>query len=424
VQELYFARMSVRRGGLPKFALVGLLLLPRSAGADGLQLEDAVRQALANNERAAKAPLRVEVAEGGLERARGAFLPSLVLGGQTQFASKSQGTGALTLTQPIFSPSAFPLYSAAKHTLYAERWGAEQDRRVLAYDTAKAFFQALAADRLKQAADRRLATAKSNLDYAEARSTAGLTSSNDVTRAQVAMASAMTAVASAEGTVARAYLNLSFLTTKPVTSGISSPEHLTKVAQTYDPKDSDIKAALDRRFDVKSSHERVESFEASAKEPLYRLAPSLSASGSLRLDPDPIYPSKLSAVATINLTWTIYDGGIRYADRKTRLAQAASAAYDEAALRRSVETDVKVALASLKAARAAFKIADDAVAAAQKSVDETSTLYTQGLAKAIEMTDANLTRFDAEVTRASARVTMEQAYLDLRLALGYGPLDA
>jgi hypothetical protein len=50
-------------------------------------------------------------------------------------------------------------------------------------------------------------------------------------------------------------------------------------------------------------------------------------------------------------------------------------------------------------------------------------LYKQGLAKAIEVSDANDRQFDAEVTRESAKFTMEQAYLDLRSALGFGPLD-
>ena len=52
---------------------------------------------------------------------------------------------------------------------------------------------------------------------------------------------------------------------------------------------------------------------------------------------------------------------------------------------------------------------------------ETQILYRQGLARAIELTTANAQRFDAEVTRATAKLAMEQAYLDLRFALG---LDA
>jgi outer membrane protein TolC len=53
---------------------------------------------------------------------------------------------------------------------------------------------------------------------------------------------------------------------------------------------------------------------------------------------------------------------------------------------------------------------------------ETEILYQQGLARALEVSDANGRRFDAEVNRATAKLSMQQAYLDLREALGLGPI--
>jgi len=413
--------MSPRTSLLLALALVSL---PVPAAGDPLRLEDAVRAAIAANERSLKAPLRVEAAEGSLDRARASFLPNLVLGAQASVLPKTGATSALTLTQSIVNPSAFPLYQQAKHNLYAEKWGAQQDLRLLGFDTAKAFFGTMATERVLEAAQRRLATAKSNLEYAEARASAQLASTNDVTRAQVAIAAAQTSVAQATGNVERAYITLSFLVGRPVMPGLVSPDTMIKTAIAYEPTDLEIKAALDRRFDVKSAHERVIALHAFADEPLYRFAPSLSATGALRYDFDPIGANKaFDQTLTFNLTWNLFDGGSRYGDRKSRLAQAKSAELDESLLRRAVEADVKTAFASLKAARKSLSFAEDAVIAAQKNVDETAILYKQGLAKAIELTDANLNRFDAEITRESAKVIMEQAYLDLRLALGFGPLD-
>lgn len=398
--------------------------LSATASAEPLRLEDAVRAALAANERSLKAPLRVEAAEGSLDRARASFLPNLVLGAQASVLPKTGATSSLTLSQTILSPSAFPLYRQAKHALYSEKWGAEQDVRQLGFDTAKAFFATLASEGVLKAANRRLATAKANLDYAEQRAAAQLASVNDVTRAQVAIASAETSVASAEGTVQKAYITLSFLMARPVPPGLARPEMVVKSAVEYQPTEQEIKAAIARRFDVKSTHERVEALRAFADEPLYRLAPTLSATAGLKYDFDPIGANKaFDKSLTFNLTWTLFDGGARYGDRKSRLAQVKSAELDEDLLKRAVEADVKTALASLTAARKAVAISDTAVATAQKSLEETQILYKQGLAKAIELTNANLDLFDAETTRESAKVTMEQAYLDLRLALGFGVLD-
>ena len=99
------------------------LLWPGLANADapgeaqGLRIEDAVHLALRNNERALKAPLRVEIAEGQLDRARDAFLPTLVASGTSTYDPASPRppdlthNGTVTLTQPLLVPSAFPLYS-------------------------------------------------------------------------------------------------------------------------------------------------------------------------------------------------------------------------------------------------------------------------------------------------------------------------
>jgi outer membrane protein TolC len=243
-------------------------------------------------------------------------------------------------------------------------------------------------------------------------------------------------LASAEGNVQRTYIALSFLVGKKVEGPLVPPDNTTKAAQQFeqarsnqvknalDRRERVIAAAQDRRPDVRSLHERNVGLEDSAKEPLYRLIPTLSASGQLRFVPDPLPSEKaVDAQASLNLSWQIFDAGFRYADRKQRLAQLESAKLDEKLLRRSVQNDIELAIAALRAARGNFNSALAQATAAQKNTEETSILYQQGLARAIEVSDANDKQFEAEVTREAAKLSMEQAYLDLRSALGFGPID-
>lgn len=395
-------------------------------------METAIRLALENNERAKKVPLRVEVAEGQLERARSAFLPTLTAGGTTQIKLQEDQTnrrtstnGTITLSQPILNPSAFPQYAQQKHSREAEKWGSVQDRRTLAFDTARAYLLALTQERVLDAAKRRLERARANLTDTEARAAAGLTSTNDATRSQIELATAAQQVAQNEGRVQNAYLNLGFLVGRRVDPPLTPPDRTTNAAQNFDSNpDQQVRAALDRRPDLRSTHERTESLNASAREPLYRMAPTLSANAQVRLVPDPL-PSQVShdETVTLSLSWQIFDSGLRYADRRTRLAQAQSQALDESLLRRSIDNDIRVALTTLRASRESFRIAGESLNAATRSQEETNILYRQGLAKAIELTDATQQRFDSEVTLASARLTMQQAYLELRFALGFGPID-
>ncbi|MBX3187092.1 MAG: TolC family protein [Labilithrix sp.] len=403
-----------------------------SAAGEPLRIQDAIRLALTNNERARKAPLRVEQAEGQLQRARSAFFPSLTAGasGTLRATEDRSGrnltsNGTLTLSQPLIAPSAFPLYAQSSHQLESEKWSATQERRVVAFDTARSFLQVLTAERVLDAAVRRVERATANLQNADARAQAGLASTNDATRAQLDLATAQREVAQATGSAQRARTQLAFLVGKAVEGSLAAPDRTDQAAESFESAaHSQVQAALDRRPDVRAANERTEALRMNAKEPHYRLIPSLSLQGQVRVLPDPLPTERAhDETLTLNLSWNIFDAGQRYADRKTRLAVAESQALDEKLLRRSVQTDVDLAIIALRAAREAHRIALDQTAAAQKLSDETEILYRQGLARALELTDANARRFDAEVARAAAKLSMEQAYLELRFALGLGPLD-
>jgi outer membrane protein TolC len=428
------------------FSLVLILVLsPRAARAEGpLSLEEAVRLSLALNERSLKAPQRVEVAEGGLDKARTAFLPTLTWvgtgqgqrprdatpGGAASAASAAtrvwSANGALTLNQPIVNLSSFPLYTSAKHNLESERWGAVQDKRLLAFDTARAFLVVLSSERLLVVAKDKVERARATQKDAEARAKAGLASSNDVTLALVDTAAAAVAAAQADGAVERSYLSLAFLIGKQVSGPLAVPERTLRAAELGAFRAEDVvRLAEDRRPDVRSAVEHTVSLRDSAKEPLYRLAPTLGLAGKLTLNVDPTGSDLRlwEGSAALTLTWSIYDAGVRYADRRTRDAQAESALLDEKMLRRSIATDVGLALASLRSLREAYKVAAEGVDAARRHVGEVGVLYKQGLAKGLDVVDANGRLADAETTLETTKLSMEQAYLDLRLAVGLDPQE-
>jgi outer membrane protein TolC len=437
--RIHSANRTQRRAAGMLFACAFALAPP--ARAAGFRLEDAVRLALQNNERARKAPLRVEVADASLARARDAVFPTLTASGSGVYHPATRGpalssSGALTLTQPLLNPSAFPQYAQQSHNREAEAWGSVEDKRSLAFDVAKAFIQALTAEGVLQSAQRKLDAAKLNLETSQARAQSGLASVNDVTKAELQLATSQGQIANTQGNVRRAYIALSFLVGQRVEGPLVPPDTTTQAAQRFEQaRSNQVKTALERREravaaaeqrrpDVRSLHEKNAALAASASEPLYRLIPSVNAAGQLRFVPDPLASEKaLDEQASINLSWQLFDAGVRYADRDQRRAQLESSRLDEKLLRRSVQNDIELALATLHAARENFTAAAAAATAAQKNGEETSVLYQQGLATAFEVSDANDKRFDAEVTRAAAQLQMEQAYLDLRAALGFEPLE-
>ena len=422
----------IRRTYLAWFLALCLGGAPAVAHAETpLTIEQAVSLALANNERSLKAPLRVEAAQGQLEHARAAFLPTIVASGTETLNAKADRTArhftnaeSLSANLPLLNLPAFPLYAQARHQLRSEQWGSVEDRRSLAYDAARAFLNTLASERLLEAAERRLSRARDTQQDTQARVDAQLASTNDATRATIDISTAESQVVQARGTVQRSYLELSFLLGRSISGPLTAPERTTSAAKNGVIRREDvIRFAESHRPDLKSAEEHTEALRQFAQEPLFRLAPTVAVTGQVKTIVDPLATETgLSEAALLTLTWTIYDAGARYADRRTRLAQADSQALDERQLRRSIATDIGVAISDLRTAREDYRISEQAAATAKLNTEETEILYRQGLARAIEVTDANASRYAADVAVESAKLAMEQAYLGLRQALGIDPI--
>lgn len=416
-------------------ALLLLLLASSSlARADSLSLPDVVRLALARNERPKIGEQQNVAAEAALVRARAAFLPNLALTGTETLRAKSveengrevlrsnAASGALTLSLPLLSPPSYPLYSSAAHALKATRLGTTDLRRQVTFDAARAFFGVIAQQRVLSAAQNRLRRAEASLKDAQARAAAQLVSSNDVSRLEIDRASSLQALATAQGSLASARITLEYLLDSPLAGELSPPlESLVPAEPGFERL---VRGAATQRPDLASAHETVAAAWASASEPALRFAPTLGAIAQAKAADSPFAADRyFDATLGLNLAWSIWDAGIRGADATAREAAARSAELTERALARKVEADVRNAISGLTSARDALKAAEAGVDAARRSAEETTVLYNQGLAKAIELVDANLSRFDAEVSLAGAHLTLRQAEMDVRAALGLFAVD-
>jgi outer membrane protein TolC len=406
-----------------------------------LRLEEAVRLALSRNERARIATLNVTAAEAGVERARAGFLPTLNVSGtdtrrfpivthkgatpQSGGSSQSgnSGTATATLTEPVINASAWPLHAEAKEQLESQRAQSADDQRLLGFDAAHAFFDVLSAAGVLDAALRRQQSAEANLADTAARVQAELASSNDATRAEIDVANAAREVELDRGNLASAMLNLSFVINAPVRDVVARPESTLELARRRVPEtDALVRIAVARRPDLVAKYHAAAAAHDFADEPLLRLLPTLNVTAQSQAATSlPSTGVTLDASVGANLSWTLYDAGIRYADKHLRDANAKIADLTFESLVRAVRSDVHASVVSLESQQAAFRGTERAVEASRRSAEETQILYKQGLAKAIELVDANDSRFQAEVAYAVAEYAMARAYLDLRQALG---LDA
>jgi outer membrane protein TolC len=398
-----------------------------AAAQSPLRLEEAIHLALTRNERSQVADLQVAVAHAALERARAGFLPILAANANEAERSSSTtshaGTATITFTQPLVNLPTWPLYGQARQLLDAQSASSSDDKRTLSFDAARAFLSALIAAETLKAADRRLDAASANLANTQARAQAQLASTNDVSRAQIDFASAERERELDRGALEAALIQLGFVIVAPVGTPPAPPDAvLASSLRPLAAPDSLVRFALQKRPDVLASRHAALAARDAAAEPLLRLAPSIAATaqaqGTTGQPADKTYEESVA----ITLSWTLFDAGVRYADKHARDAQAAIAELNLRALERNVDAQVRAASALLASAQVALKASREAMLAAQRSLEETTILYKQGLAKAIELVDGTDSRFIAEVNFASAQYSLAQAWLNLRQAVGLDPL--
>jgi outer membrane protein TolC len=423
---------------VPRHLMAVLLvaqLAPSVALSAELTLAEAVRLALTRNERSQIARLNVVSAEAAVTRARAGFLPSITLSGSETLRpfsveqsgrttlSTNAASGTLAINQPLFSYGTFPLYRSAKHGRESAQHSEVDQRRQLAFDAARAFFTVIAQQNLLAAAERRLERATASFNDTQARAQAQLTSSNDVTRSRLERASAAQTVATARGGLRQARINLHYVLDHGLPSvlrphtGQLWPGGLDNVNRLTDQ-------AFAQRPDLAAARATAAATSASAEEPKRRFVPTLGSTAQARVADGQIAGDRYwDTTLTFTLSWSIWDAGSRGADEASRVAAAQTSQLQVKALQRRIHSDVHIAVAGLKTAREVIRAAEEQTTAARQNADESTILYKQGLAKAIELVDANLSRYSAEQALAAAELSLRQAELDLRAALGLFPVD-
>ncbi|XHF06290.1 TolC family protein [Archangium gephyra] len=412
---------------------------PETSG-EPLTLERAVSLAAERNESALTAQARSEAAEARVARARAFFLPRLNVSAtytrrlqevvrrvgdeEVVIQTRNALSGNATASVPLFDARGFPLLQAASRDREATKLDAVEARRQVSFQAATAFLSTLGLQQVAQAAERRLAFAKQSLEDAKARAQAGLASTNDVTRAQLDVATAEAELADAVGQAETSRLELGYLLVAPVEGPLAAPE--TLLGEASRPVESFTvlaEDALERRPDLLSAKLRVEQQQALAREPLARLFPTLSASGVYSLTNEAgLSGRNWNAFVSVNLGWSLFDGGERYAERRERLALVRIQELDVAARTRRVDVSVDRANVALRTAQAQLNRGQVAFDAARQNAEETSILYRQGIASSLALSDAQVRQFEAEVALARARYALGSALLELRAAVGLDPL--
>ncbi len=414
------------------WAVAAALAVAAASGEPPAPEEIALPDALAELDRAspglAQARSRAEEAAAAVDQARAGLVPSL--SAEASLVRNSDDARApppldlviqplhvlrtqATVRVPLVVPNAWYDVEAARGGARAASASAEAARRQARAAFAQAAYGARAIEEVVLASEHAVQSANELARSAERRVAAGTAASLDALRARTEQVRRESDLARARADLGRARLALGVLLGREAPVRVAVPEELPA------PADAAPAEALSRRPEVAAQAAQVDAARAQVRSSWARLAPQLSASGSLFAQDQPTPTGDTEGWRlSVDLVWPIFDGGLREGRRREARARLGTASAAAEAQRLAVLQEVAdavrdegVARERLRLAEIQRRLAADAAASARRS-------FEAGVASSLDVIDANDRQYAADVGLADARARLAQARVALDRAAG------
>lgn len=395
---------------------------------EAVTLDEAVRQALERNPGVRQAAVAILRAEALLQQARAAAGPAIaaavgatVLDGRRGFDDlvaqpQVQALVSASVSYPVLAAARWAARAQAADQVRVAHAAAAEARRQVAVATAAAYLAVIAEKRQAEVHERARETARAHFEYARTRREAGLGSRLNELRAAQEVATSEVLLEAARLAVRRAQEALGVL--------LAADRPVDAAAEpTFDvPAPAAGETWLRDRADIRLFTAQREAAERVFRDSRAEWWPTATASFEPQLlTPAGLFQPARTWRAVLQVAVPLFDAGQRDAAARQRAAtvDAAGVALDEAAIR---------ARAELRAARAAVASTERALASARLAARHaadvlaiTDAAFRAGAATNIEVVDAQRRARDAETAAAQAEDRVQQARLDLLVALGRFP---
>ena len=417
-------------------ALLLCLAFPGVARAErALTLDQALALARDANRDLTAARERLVQADADVSSAWARLLPSLSAQGrwlhndvEVSFPLSGQNltiqplnqlTGTVNASIPLLVPAAIPAVASVKHAREAVAATLEATTGDILLSVAQAFYAAAGTDELVAARREGTALTEQTLRDAKARLSAGAAGPVDVTRAELSVTQAQQAVTEAEDSRARAYRGLATLlllrepfVVAPGSSEVSAPGTTEAL----------VAAALDRRPELRAAREAALARDSQLSAIDWQWAPSLSAFANATTNNAAGLTGRQSSwSAGLQLDWSLFDGGVRLADRRRSASQQRDADLQVLKTRDAISDEVADRVGAVQTRRSALATALRGEGLAKEALEVVRTQYAAGTAAQVELLQAQDALIGARVQLAQARFDAAISDLSLRRSAGVYP---
>jgi outer membrane protein TolC len=408
-----------------------------SASAQALPLrtlEECVAIALDRQPRLGAAEANVEAGRQRVRQNIAGYLPQ-ISGGASATKSKTSaaqktglpGSGAsekygyyttgFSLSQVLFdfgrNLDAIQSAQALRDSLAAD---ADTQREAIIRDVKQAYFDLLAARRLRGVAEETLRSNQRQLDQARGRYEVGFATKLDVTRSEVLVANTELDLLTARNAVlvAEQTLRHAMGLTEPLDFDLVDILETTPVEI---PEDRALAIALEHRPELVSIRAQVRAAEETASARWKEHLPDVTGGANYDWSgtSSPLRNS-WNYGALVNVP--LFSGGLIDARVGEARANALSLGFQEQSLEQDVALEVRRATLDLARAREAIGVSERAREQASENLELAEGRYQAGVGNVIELTDAQAQRASAEAEYVRSLYAFHTAVAELERAIG------
>lgn len=411
-----------------------------------LTLDDAIARGLANSQRLAEIGARREGAEAAEAGRAAAEMPLVaVLGGYTR-TNHVEEFGIAQPGQPprIIYPDVpdnlhmrldlqWPIYTGGRGDALQRAARAERDalgedlaaaRADLRLEITRAFWALVTAGETEQVFARSLESIGARVNDLRSRLQQGLISPHELLNLEAQQSRERVFAIETRNTRGIAEADLRRLLGLETEERIEAAAALAAPEVALTPEGTLIAEARAKRPERRALEHRVEaSQERVAAADASRLPQIGVAGGYDYARPNPrIFPRagewRDSWDVSVNVSWTLWDGGRRQAEHAEAAAAVRAATFRVGELDRQTAFEVRQRRLEVDSSRAAIEAAGDGVRAATEARRVLGERFTSGVATSSELLDADVALLQAELDRTRALANARLAEARLMRAVG------
>ncbi len=384
-----------------------------SSQAAGLRADAADRAAVARRRSALWPTLAAEVSVN--DRTENFDLRTPV--GDVRFGSSRSEDVAVAVVQPLLDPSRwFYASPSARADAEAAAHGARRVKEHAAAQAAEAFLDVLSIDARRDVTKSFIASLEGRLEEGEAKVLAGRALVADTLKLRLALDSARQDLLALDQARDVALFALGRAT------GNTGPVEPVRIGEVSVPSSPELSVAVAsaraRRPDLEALRQELRSTGLKRSGVKAERLPRLEASARWIHTTGSPYRQNSWVEGGLALKWNPFAAGTRAPriEALSREIEAREAELTEA--RRSVELEIRAALAGLETARGALKVGETGVEQASETRRVENERYLAGRATTNDLLDSESALRDQSTRRDLARLDLLRAWIHLQLALG------